>query len=190
MKTKRFNFLILAVFLMSMFPLTGTSQDYSRDTKISRKEKKETRKAELYANYRAIDSLLKKKTFVLEAYTLRDKYGDNVPVNNNLNFIRVNGSNVVLQTGTPSGMGYNGVGGVTAEGSISNWKVVADEKRLNHSVSFNTTTGVGIYDVMMTIAADATASATITGMTSGRLTYLGNLVAPYNSRVFKGMRTP
>jgi hypothetical protein len=190
MKTKRVNFLILVVFLMSMFPLTGTSQDFSRETKLSRREKKEARRAELYANYRAIDSLLKKKTFVLEAYSLRDKYGDNVPVSNTLNFIHVNGSNVVLQTGTPAGMGYNGVGGVTAEGNISNWKVVADEKRLNHNVSFNTTTGIGAYDILITIGADATASATITGMTSGRLTYIGNLVAPYNSRVFKGMRTP
>lgn len=175
---------------MMLFSLSGISQDFSRDTKLTRKEKKEARRAELYANYRAIDTLLKKKTFVLEAYTLRGKYGDNVPVSNTLNFIHVNGSAVVLQTGTPAGMGYNGVGGVTAEGNINNWKVTSDEKRLNHNVSFNTITGAGTYDVTINISADATASATITGMTSGRLTYLGNLVAPYNSRIFKGMRTP
>jgi hypothetical protein len=190
MKTKRFNFLILVVFLMSVFSITGTSQDFSRDTKISRKEKKEARRAELYANYRAIDTLLRKRTFVLEANTLRGKYGDNFPVSNILNFIHVNGSNVVIQTGTPAGMGYNGVGGITAEGNMSNWKVVADDKMLNHNVSFTTITGVGTYDVMISIGADATASATITGTTSGRLTYIGDLVAPYNSRIYKGMRTP
>ena len=48
---------------------------------------------------------------------------------------------------------------------------------------------IGTYDVLLRIGADASAYATITGMTRGSMTYRGNLVAPYNSRVFKGQRT-
>lgn len=173
---------------MLWIPYQGYSQDFSQDRKLSRKEKKEARKTGLYANYKAIDTLLKQKTFVLEAEFLQGRYGDEIPVSSNINFIRVQSPGVVLQTGSTSyaGNGYNGVGGVTAEGTLNNYKITSDEKRLNHTVFFSTTTQIGTYDIMLRISADASATATITGMTRGSLTYRGNLVAPYNSRVFKG----
>ncbi len=173
---------------MLWVPYQGYSQDFSNERKLTKKERKEVRRAGLYHNFKAIDTLLQKKTFVLEADFLQGRYGDQVPVSSNINFIRVNSPNVILQTGTNnySGMGYNGLGGVTAEGSLNNYKVTSDEKRLNHTVFFSTTTQVGTYDIVLRISADASATATITGMTVGSLTYRGNLVAPYNSKVYKG----
>lgn len=187
---KAINILVVLLFTagMLMIPYQSYSQDFSQDRKLNKKEKKEVRKAGLYANYRAIDTLLQQKTFVLEAEFLQGRMGEEVPVSPNINFIRVQSPGVVLQTGTTSyaGSGYNGVGGVTAEGTINNYRITSDEKRLNHTVFFSTTTQIGTYDILLRISADATATATITGMTRGSLTYRGNLVAPYNSRVFKG----
>jgi hypothetical protein len=172
-----------------LLPLTAAGQDFSRDQKISREEKKEARQAHLYQNFRAIDTLLERRTFVLEANYLQNRYGDQVPVSSLINFIKVEKPSVVLQTGSNAISGSNGVGGVTAEGTISNWKVTKNEKRLNYTVFFSTVTNIGTYDILLRIGADASATATITGMTRGSITYRGNLVAPYNSRVFKGQRS-
>lgn len=187
---KKIYYLIILLLTAGVLwtPYQGYSQDYfSNDKKISGKEKKEARKRDLYRNYKAIDTLLQNKTFVLEAEFLQGRYGYQVSVSSTLNFIRVSPDHVVLQTGTDAYPGgYNGLGGVTAEGTINSYTVTSDEKRLSHTVSFSTTTQIGTYDVMLRISADATATATIKGTTSGSLTYRGNLVAPYNSRVFKG----
>lgn len=173
---------------MLLAPYRSLSQDFSNDKKLTKKEQKEARRAGLYQNFKAIDTLLQNKTFVLEADFLQGRNGSEVPVSSNINFIRVHSPSVVLQTGTNNyvGTGYNGLGGITAEGSLNNYKVTSDEKRLNHTVWFSTTTQVGTYDVLLRISADASATATITGLSRGSLTYRGNLVAPYNSRVYKG----
>lgn len=182
--------LLIIIFAAGLLlaPYRGYSQDFSNEKKLTRKEKKEARKAQLYSNFSAIDTLLQKRTFVLEAEFLQGRYGDQIPVSSNINFIRVHSPSVVLQTGTNNyvGTGYNGLGGVTAEGTLNNYEVTSDKKRLNHMVRFSTTTQVGTYDVLLRISADASATATITGLSRGSLTYRGNLVAPYNSRIFKG----
>ena len=180
---KKLAFILLTLSLL--YP-KSFSQD---DAKLTRKDKKEARKAWLYANFKAIDTLLQRKTFVLEADYLQNRYGAQIPVQSQLNFIRVDNPNVVLQTGSNAVSGYNGVGGVTAEGSITNWKVYTDEKHLSYTVTFSTSTDIGIYDVSMKISANANTLATITGLGPGNLTWRGNLVAPYNSRVFKGQRS-
>lgn len=174
------------ILLAGIFPMEGNSQLFERE---GRKERKEARQAELEANFRALESIIQSKSFVLEAEFLQNRIGESVPVTSNLNFIRVNPGSVVLQTGTGFAPGYNGVGGITAEGSIGNWKVTKDEKRLNFRIYFNAMTDIGTYDVTMRVGADASAMATITGMTRGSLTYRGNLVASDNSRIFKGQRT-
>lgn len=179
----------LSLLIFLGISLSGYSQDFSRDQKLTRKEKKEAREAQLFANFKAIDTLIQNKTFVIEANFLQNRYGSNVPVMSNINFIKVNPDQVVLQTGSSMAYGYNGVGGVTAEGALSNYKVYANEKNLNHVVTFTTVTDIGTYDIRMMVSADATVTATITGLTRGNITYKGNLVAPYNSRVFKGQRT-
>lgn len=189
MKNFRCKLLIFLTLTLLWIPYLGSSQEFSQDRKLTRREKKEAQKAGLYENFKAIETLLDKKTFVLEAEYLQNRYGGDIPVSSNINFIQVDPSAVVLQTGSSAASGYNGVGGVTAEGNLNTWKVTKDQKRMNYTVFFTTTTNIGTYDVLLRIGADASATATITGMTRGSLTYRGNLVAPYNSRVFKGQRT-
>lgn len=173
--------LALAAFVM-LVTLSGSTQD----SKEARKEKKEMRKAELLANFSALDTVLNDKSFVLEADFLINYYGLRVHVPSTINFIKVDSTKAILQTGSDYRFGYNGVGGVTAEGSIGGWKLDKDFKNLSYTLHFNVVTQIGTYDILMTVTADNHAMATITGLTPGRLTYDGHLVAPYNSRVFKG----
>jgi hypothetical protein len=185
---KKLSFYSVVLFLTFGFCLIPDKSN-SQDIKLSRQEQKEARKAYLYANFQSLDSLIGQKTFVIEADFLQNQYGVPIPVVSLLNFIKVDNPKVVLQTGNNFSQGYNGVGGVTAEGDIQNWKITKDLKRLNFRVSFTVTTNIGTYDVFILIGANNTANATITGLTRGRLTYQGNIVAIYNSVVYKGQKT-
>ena len=127
--------------------------------------------------------------YVLEADYLQNKYGTRVYVTSTLNFIRVDVPKGVLQTGSDTRQGYNGVGGVTAEGTIGDYKITRNFKNLSCTVTFNLVTNIGSFNILMTVSADNNATATISGTTSGRLTWDGHLVTLDKSRVFKGYNT-
>jgi hypothetical protein len=158
----------------------------SQNIKLTRQEQKAANNAQLYANFQAIDTLLKQKRFVLEADFLENQYGERVPVSSTINFVRVDTTEVVLQTGSNFRMGSNGVGGVTAEGKLDNYSIDKNFKTLSYFIKFNVMTNVGIYNITILIKANNDAQATITGTWSGKLVYDGELKALYNSRAFKG----
>ena len=179
---------IMSLFLISGFFLISVNAN-SQDTKLTRQERKEVRKAQMAVNYYILDSLLNAKYFVLEADFLQTRYGERIPVVSNLNFIRVNGDMGVLQTGSNVSLGYNGVGGVTAEGNLNSWQLSKDPKKLSYTLRFSLSTNIGYYDILMFINADNNATATITGLGPGKLTWEGHLQTLDNSRVFKGQNT-
>jgi hypothetical protein len=183
MKTGKMNlrslFLVLLLSQISVF-------SFSQDTKLTRQEKKETRKARQVANFNMLDSLLNSRCFVLEADFLQNFYGERIPVVSTLNFIRLEGSKGVLQTGSNSGMGNNGVGGITTEGDIGYWKISKNPKNYSYNLQFNLHTTLGPFDVSIIVNADDNATATITGLSSGNLTWVGHLKTLNNSVVFKG----
>jgi hypothetical protein len=186
MKTIKFNLVSLfLIFVLSWISIDSSSQD----NKLTRQEKKEVRKAQMAANFYLLDSLLNSRSFVLEADYLQDGYGMRVPVTSTLNFIKTDKSNGILQTGSNSNMGYNGVGGVTAEGSIGSWKIDKDSKKMMYSLKFNLLTNIGNYDIFMTVSSDNHAIATISGLGPGKLTWEGHLETINNSRIFKGQET-
>lgn len=177
-------------YISIMLCLTGLLMvnvgSQAQDAKLDRREKKEIRKAQLTRNFYLIDSLLNVKKFVLEANYLRNRYGDRIPVTSAINFIRVDKTKGTLQTGSDYSLGYNGVGGVTAEGNVGKWKVDSDAKRMVHTLRFSLLTNLGNYDVVMIVRADAHATATITGLGPGSLTWEGYLVTLSNARIYKG----
>ena len=157
--------------------------------KMTRQEKKAARKVQLEQNFHVIDTLLMAKRFVLEADYLRTREGELIPVTSGLNFIKINQNHGVLQTGANAGLGYNGVGGVTAEGNVDDWKIFKNVKNLNFTVQFHVLTNIGNYDVVLNVNADNNASATITGLGPGNLTWQGHLYTLDSSRVFKGQNS-
>jgi hypothetical protein len=183
----------IKIFLAGLLVLSGlfghSICGISQDVKPDKQERKEAKKAQMTANFYVLDSLLRSGRFVLEADFLQNKYGSRVSVPPMLNFIRVDGPKGVLQTGSDTRQGYNGVGGVTAEGSIVDYKITNDKKHLSTTVTFNLVSTLGNFDIFLTVSADNNATATISGSTSGRLTWDGHLVTLSNSRVFKGYNT-
>jgi hypothetical protein len=188
MKTMKMNLNRISLFLI--FGLILTCQNgISQVRKLSRQERKEVRKAQLAANFYVLDSLLNSKSFVLEADYLQNKYGERIPVVSNLNFIKLDGQYGILQTGSIAGLGYNGVGGVTAEGSLGSWEIKKDPKKLSYFLRFSLSTNLGHYDIFMIISSDNHATATISGLGPDKLTWEGHLKTVNNSRVFKGLET-
>lgn len=173
-----------ALLLFGLLMVSAESK--AQDAKLDRREKKEIRKAQLTRNFYLIDSLLNARKFVLEANYLRNRYGDRIPVTSAINFIRIDKAKGILQTGSDYSLGYNGVGGVTAEGNLGKWSVHSDAKRMVHTLRFSILTNLGNYDVVMIVRADAHATATITGLGPGSLTWEGYLVTLSNSRIYKG----
>jgi len=183
----------MIINLISLFFLTGilgnSSYSQSQDNKPSKQEKKEAKKEMMTANFYSIDTLLVSRGFVLEAEYLQNKIGEMTSVSSTLNFVKVEGEKGVLQTGSDLIAGYNGVGGVTTEGNISAYKIHRNMKSLNHRVTFNLVTNLGIFNIDMSINADDSAYATITSTTSGKLTWRGYLASLYNTRIYKGPDT-
>lgn len=186
MKTLKIN--SGSLFFLGLLLILSLNTE-AQDNKLSRQEKKEAKKAQLNENFRVLDSLLTSKRFVLEANFLQNTIGEMVSVSSNLNFVKVDGSYGILQTGSETRMGYNGVGGVTAEGNIGAWKVEKDPKNLTYRLAFTLTTKLGTYDIFLTVNAANDAKATISGSRSGKLTWNGYLASFDNSRIFKGQET-
>ncbi len=184
MKTSIFKIgsLIIGLFLIT---LSG----YSQDNNLSKEEKKAAKKDKDYYNFQVVDSMVKNKSFVLEADYLENQYGFRRPVTSLLNFIEVDSANAVLQTGNNFSQGYNDVGGITAEGSIEGLKVSKNEKNLSFFLRFTVLTNVGIYDVAMTIYSNKNARAEITGLSRGKLIYDGHIMNLWESRAYKGRNT-
>ena len=183
MKTSTLN-IGRIVFIMGFLLISLYSN--SQDVKLSRKEQKEAKKDREFFNFQSMDTLLKSKNFVLAADFLDNQYGNRTPVLSDIKFIKVDSTDAVLQTGSMTNFGMNGVGGATAEGSIRGFKMVKNLKNLSFSIRFTIVTDIGIYDVSMMIYSDRNARATITGLTRGELTYEGHIKSTYGSHIYKG----
>lgn len=182
---KKLSFIKLGLALaFGFFWISLTS--FSQESKLTRQEKKEARKAAMVSNFDTLNKMLETKSLVLEADYLQSKYGDVVPVSSDLNFISIVSGNGVLQTGSAWRQGYNGVGGVTAEGIVGSWDVTKNLKKLSYLLKFSMMTNIGIYDITMNISADTRATAVITGLAPGKIIYQGYIKSPNNSRVYKG----
>lgn len=180
----------LVVTIIAMFLAASISgQEIKKDT-LSRKQarqiKKQQRDAELKIQYDSISQVIDSRQFVLEANFLSNNTGRRIFVLSNLNFIKIDTSYSVIQIGSNRGLGYNGVGGITAEGRITGWKLEKNDKKKSIYISMNVMTNIGIYDVFMDISADGDAVATVSGLRPGRLQYNGKIVPLDESSIYAG----
>lgn len=174
---------VLIAGIVSIVP----AQDGSDNKKKSRQERKKERQEKIAINFEITKDILENKAYILEAHTLNDRYGQSVPVSSTINFVEVDSTEAVIQTGNPYFVGYNGLGGVTAKGRITNYELIVNEKKKNFRVNLSVSTTIGMYDVQMYIDALGDASATLYGMRGKSITYHGDLVPDLNSKVYEGM---
>jgi hypothetical protein len=130
--------------------------------------------------------MIENRNFVLEANYLGNQRGNRIVVNSTFNFIRVDSIKAVIQVGSDTRLGYNGVGGITTEGEITGWKLDKNFKKKSFYLSMSVITNLGIYDIRMDVDASGNATAYLSGLQRGQLIYEGNLVPIEESRVYKG----
>jgi len=175
---------------MSLLIVNGLIGQDIKSAKESRKEvsrkKKEERIAKIENEYKLTKKLLNSRKFVLEAQHLSNNRGGQIPVSANLNFISIDSIHAIIQVGSPERVGSNGVGGVTVEGRISNWKFAKDDKRKIFNLFMTVQSNFGIYDITMRVDNSGNADASLTGLRAGRLTFTGDIVAREDSFIFKG----
>jgi len=180
---------VLTILMIAFMVVPAFTQELSKkEQKQLEKELKNEQKAEEAAQKAEIvDVMVHYQRFVLEAHTLRDKRGSSVNVSSTLNFIASDSISGVIQVGSNSYIGSNGVGGVTVSGSISEYKYSIHEKSGSYNVSYYLRTPVGSYDVRLTVYPDGRADADVTSTTWGdKLRYSGYLVPTALSKVYKG----
>ena len=182
----------ICFFLMSLFLSGGlTAQDQKtipETKKEASQRKKEERQAKIESQYKQMTSLLQGKKFVLEAHFLKPTSGDRFPVSATLNFISVDSLSAVIQVGSFQRVGYNGVGVVTMQGKISNWKLEKDDKRKNFYLTMTVRGDYNTYDVTMSIDYSGYSDATLNGIRAGNLTFNGNVVSKEETIIFKGQK--
>ena len=175
------------IFILSVFLANGLmAQDNLSEKQLKKQAKKARQDSIDRAEYQLTKNMIDSMGFVLEAYYLANRTGSRIPVNSTLNFIKVDSSQTIIQTGRNTGMGSNGVGGVTAEGKITNWKVNKDDKHKSFYISMEVMTNIGIYSVFMDVTSSGRATARLTGLWPGQLNWDGQLVSLNKSRTFKG----
>ena len=174
-------FLILVLAFSSPFVFAQSTEQNSTLTK------KEIRKARLEKQYQLTKGMIENKNFVLESDYLQDRYGFRYPVSPMINFVKVEPNNdAIIQIGSNYSIGPNGVGGVTAKGKITNWNVTQNQKSKTFYIRMDVMSPIGIYDLNFSVSSGGQATALLTGMSGGRLTFDGDLVPPDSSIVYEG----
>lgn len=156
-------------------------------TDQKRKTKKELRQERLQESKKALAALAENKTLIVEANLLRGKYQHHYQATGD-NFVLIDGDRVVLQTASSWGPGFNGLGGITLEGRLTEYEYDVTEEngpiRITASANMS---GAGFGTLRINVSADGSASATYQDNWGGRITFVGTAGDPEESRVFEGM---
>ena len=152
-----------------------------------RAQRQKENQAQAVAQARMVDSLISKRNFLVTADYLGDNTGGRVVVDAKINFIIVDSSNVVIQTGSMAYIGYNGLGGLTTDGNITKFEVERTGKdKKSYVISLTTMTSVGMFDIFINVSPDGNATATLSSNSGGKLVYYGDIAPLKGTRIYKG----
>jgi hypothetical protein len=182
---------IVFVLTALLITITLTAQEQTpkskAERKAERKERKEQIEKELTIN---TEKAIMMNQYVLKATQLRNKYGQMIMVNPTINFVAVKGKDVYVQFGTESGIGYNGVGGITFRGELTDSKLTRDQKHGGYSIQITTTgvTGTLTIFVQSNITGE-NADARVQSNWGGQLTFVGEIEPIKGRSFFKGQES-
>jgi hypothetical protein len=172
--------IILALVVSAGFVF---GQNQKEDSTLTKKERKQ---AEMQQRYLETKYMLENNSFVIETDYLSDRYGNRVPVSSTINFVMVDDSTGVIQIGSNHRLGANGVGGVTAKGEITQYELTEDEDNKSFYLHMRVMTAIGIYDLGINVSGYGNATARLTGLRAGQLTFAGDIKPLEESIVYEG----
>ncbi len=177
----------ILVFCIGIIFFTINYSIAQEQKKLSKKEKKELKKQRQIKQKKAIVDLLKSKAWVIEAHTVYDRYNQSYQLNPTINFVGIKGEEGALQLGFDGLIGWNGVGGVTIDGKVTDYEI--NEGKNNNSPSVNLRFRgrvVGSATISITINVSGQATARVNGDFGDRITFSGMIKSLEESSVYKG----
>jgi len=182
---------ITASVIILLLTLAGMAQGQVPLTKQEKKALKKEQKIQYEATQmKNTTEAIASGRFVLKADQIRGRRGTMMMVDPTINFVAVQNDEAFVQLGSPSGMGYNGVGGITLKGKITSMKVDQDKKHGNYYITINTMGASGTLLISMRInATGEMATATVEGTWGRRVDFEGTLYAWEGTRIFKGQES-
>lgn len=186
--------IILMGIIIALQAYSQEEQSVDRKTarKLAREQRKVLEEINAKATNRLVDSLIRQHNFVIKADYLGDQIGNRIVVDQKVNFIYVDSSNIVIQYGSINSvsLGYNGLGGVTTEGNITKFEVSKTGRNNDaYFIEITAVTTMGIFDIFINVSSNGNATATIGGTGRGKLIYYGDMVPVESSRIYKGSVT-
>ncbi|MBB3698302.1 DUF4251 domain-containing protein [Flammeovirga yaeyamensis] len=203
------NFLLRTLTFLLLFTFMGSFSAFAQEAqekpltekeqrKLARKKAKEERKkakelakqqakAEEQARLAMAKQAMQDQQFVLQANQVYDRYGNVAQVTNNINFIKMEKENCVVQLGFEGIVGYNGVGGITLDGKISELEIKENEYG-GLSMVFNVQGSIMQARVRINLnGGDNWADASVRSQTENiEIKFRGNIVPTNLSSVFQG----
>lgn len=178
---------LVLMMVLALFVMVGHIQA-QEERELTREEKKAMQEHLDSLLYVEAEQAINQKAFTLEADKVVFKYGQTAYVSSNTNFVAVSGDEAVVQIAfNIPASGFNGLGGITVEGSVSGYEIRKDKKG-NLYVSMNVMgTGISARVDINVLKGSNQASVTVTpNFNSNRLTLNGVVLPTERSNVFKG----
>lgn len=168
----------LAVMAQGQVPLT------KEEKKILKKEQKKQAERMMSVN---TSQALHSSQFILKADRVRGRGGSMFNVNPRINFVSVQGDEVYVQLGSDTGIGYNGVGGVTLKGKVTQYTVEQDKKNGNYYIQMNTLGTGGALTISMHVnITGEMANAVVQTNWGSRVDFIGKVVPSGRLQVYRG----
>lgn len=160
----------------------------AQEIELTKEERKALQEKIDSLQYSEAKKAIENKNFTLEADQVIFKYGQNAYVNSNTNFVSVIGDEAVVQIAFNIPIaGPNGIGGVTVDGSVSNYEIKTDKKGCIY-LSMNVM-GTGISAQINISLPKGSNQATVDitpNFNSNRMSLKGVIIPADKSSVFKG----
>lgn len=175
-------------FMMTMFLLMLAGSAAAQEQELTKAEKKALQERIDSLQYAEAVQAINDRAFTLEADQVLFKYGQMAYVNSNTNFVSVKDNHAVVQVAFNIPIsGPNGLGGVTVEGTFTEYDLKKDKKG-NVSLSINVL-GTGIsarVDITLYKGGNKATVYITPNFNSNRMTLNGVIVPLQKSSVFKG----
>lgn len=172
--------LVLILLSCGFVGLYGQNTSSEKETKKQqREEKKLAAKAQEEAQWLQYQELARNKNFVVEITQI----GDNNSFSGRLNFLYVHNDSVTFQVPTYGPFSTNGLGGMTINGWITNYKYTPPAKSNKPIViefDIQAKNRSGFLNVDLTVYGDGTA------VVSMGVDFSGNFMNPASSQIIRG----
>lgn len=182
--------LLILVFVLSGYSVQAQSD--STKEELTPKERRALKKQEKLEEEEAAKketlALVYSQRFIVKASQVYGDRGGTFNVSPTTNFIIVDSANSTVQLSFTGLVGWNGVGGVTLDGAIFDFKVDEGKEGKGFTITYRIEGSISRGRVVMNVSPTGGVSATIYGDFGDQINFTGTIEPLEDSNHFKGIR--